>query len=256
MIETRGLTVALNGCSIVQDVTMMLGAGQFVALIGPNGAGKTTLLRALGGLTASTGDILLDGRQLADLSHRERARLVAYLPQGHAVHWPLPARDVVALGLYPLGLNDPARMTEEQAARVEEAMRRTDTLAFADRRIDTLSGGERARIMLARVLVTGARIVLADEPTAALDPRHQLTIMSDLREEARRGALVIAVTHDLGLAARMADHVLLMHRGHLAAQGAPAALLSERWLADVYGVTAYRTLFEDAPVIVPWGLSS
>ena len=155
-------------------------------------------------------DRVVGGDALSALSLRERARRFAYLPQGHIVHWPLPARDIVALGRYPHGATDPARLSPGRcrggAAR-DAGGRRHE---FADRRVTELSGGERSRVALARVLAVEAPVILADEPTASLDPRHQIEVMATLRRAADGGALVIVVTHDLGLAARFADSVLVL----------------------------------------------
>lgn len=252
LLAAEDVGVAYGGCPVVTGASFGLDAGRLVALVGPNGAGKTTLLRALGGLAPSTGRIAVAGKDLSALAPPERARRIAFLPQGHVVHWPLSARDVVALGRYPHGVNDPARMGARDAAIVDEAMARTDATAFAGRQVTTLSGGERARVMLARVFAVGAPILLADEPTAALDPRHQIGIMIALKEEARRGALVIAVTHDLGLAARMADEVMVIDRGRIVARGAPRAVLTPTLLRDVYGVETLALEHEGEPVIVPW----
>jgi iron complex transport system ATP-binding protein len=229
-----------------------LPAGELVALVGPNGAGKTTLLRALAGLLPHAGAVRLAGRDLSGLAPRERARLVAYLPQGHQAHWPLPARDIVALGRYPHGARDPSRLEPAAASAVDEAMRRADCAAFATRDVQTLSGGERARVMMARVLAVRAPVLLADEPTAALDPRHQLEIMTALADEARRGALVVAVTHDLTLAARFASRVLLLKDGALLGDGAAAEVLTPARLRDVYGVEARIIAVDGESLVVPW----
>jgi iron complex transport system ATP-binding protein len=208
-----GVSVDLNRRTVVRDVSVELPRRCLVALVGPNGAGKTTLLRAVAGLLPSRGVIRLGRHDVAALSAHERALTFAYLPQGHLVHWPLPARDIVALGRFPHGAVDPDRLRPADAAAVERAMQATDTLAFADRPATALSGGERARVALARVLAVEAPIILADEPTAALDPHYQLAIMNMLRRVADDGALAIAVTHDLGLAARYADRVLVVAEG-------------------------------------------
>ncbi len=248
----HGLSVAYGDRTVVHDASFSLAPGQMVALIGPNGAGKTSLLRALAGLAPTTGSLTIDGEDATRMAPRDRARRIAYLPQGHTVHWPLAARDVVALGRYPHGVSDPARMGALDRAVVADAMARTDALAFADRNILTLSGGERARVMLARVFAVEAAVLLADEPTAALDPRHQIGIMEALRAEARRGRLVVAVTHDIGLAARMADLVMVIDEGRIAALGPPAAVMTPTLLRDVYGVEALSFDHQGQPVLVPW----
>jgi iron complex transport system ATP-binding protein len=250
-LDIANVGVALGGREIVRDVSASLAAGGLVALIGPNGAGKTTLLRALAGLLPASGSIRLDGRDVAALSPRKRATRMAYLPQGHQAHWPLPARDIVALGRYPHGA-DPSRLSPADAAIVADAMAQADCAAFADRDVLTLSGGERARVMMARVLAVQAPVLLADEPTAALDPRHQIGVMAVLKAEARRGALVVAVTHDITLAARFADRVLLMQDGALAADGPPADVLTPAALRAVYGVESRTVVIDGETLVLPW----
>jgi iron complex transport system ATP-binding protein len=244
--------VVLEGRAILRGVSTTLGRGELVALLGPNGAGKTTLLRAIAGLIPATGGIAALSHDLAALAPAARARLIAYLPQGHQAHWPLPAEAIVALGRYPHGLRDPARLSAAEAGIVARAMDRADATPFRGRNIQTLSGGERARVMMARVLAVEAPILLADEPTAALDPRHQLEIMTCLRREAEAGALVIAVTHDIALAARFATRALVLAEGALVAGGAPSDVLTDALMADVYGVTMQRAIVGGQAVLMPW----
>jgi iron complex transport system ATP-binding protein len=252
LVTVRNLGVSLAGRMVLREVSLQLSSGHLVALVGPNGAGKTTLLRALAGLVPSTGTILIGGEPLSSLSLRERAKRFAYLPQGHIVHWPLAARDIVALGRYPHGATDPARLMERDADAVARAMQATDVVELAVRRVTELSGGERSRVALARVLAVEAPVILADEPTSSLDPRHQLDVMKTLRTTADRGVLVIVVTHDLGLAARFADQVLVLSGGRLVSQGAAAEALSETIMAEVFRVSAYRGEYQREAVIVPW----
>ena len=251
-LTARGLSVTLAGRLVLNDVSLALSSGHLVALVGPNGAGKTTLLRALAGLVPSVGAIEIGGAALSSLSLRDRARRFAYLPQGHIVHWPLPARDIVALGRYPHGATDPARLTPKDTEAVVRAMQATDVVEFSERRVTELSGGERSRVALARVLAVEAPVILADEPTASLDPRHQFDVMKSLRASADKGVLVIVVTHDLGLAARFADTVLVLSAGRLVSQGTPAEALSEKIMGDVFRISAYRAEYQREAVIVPW----
>ena len=252
MLVAQQLEVTLSGRTVLHDVSLSLPSGQLVALVGPNGAGKTTLLRALAGLVPSTGGIEVGGDHLSSLSLRERAKRFGYLPQGHLVHWPLPAKDVVALGRYPHGATDPARLSPRDEQAVLRAMQVTNVVEFAERPVTELSGGERSRVALARVLAVEAPIVLADEPTASLDPRYQIDVMINLRSAADRGVLVVVVTHDLGLAARFADTVLVLSDGRLVAQGKPAQALSEQIMADVFRISAYRADYRNETVILPW----
>jgi iron complex transport system ATP-binding protein len=251
-LSAQDLGVTLAGRVVLKDVSLALSSGHLVALVGPNGAGKTTLLRALAGLVASHGAIHVGGDALSALSLRERARRFAYLPQGHLMHWPLPARDIVALGRYPHGATDPARLTPRDEEAVRRAMRAADVLELSERRVTELSGGERSRVALARVLAVEAPVILADEPTSSLDPRHQFDVMKSLRSAADNGALVIVVTHDLGLAARFSDTVLVLADGRLVSQGVAAEALSDQVMAEVFRISAYRAEYRLESVIVPW----
>ena len=246
------MSVALGDRTVIHHLSATLQGGHLVALVGPNGVGKTTLLRAVAGLIPSNGAIHVNGVALSDLSLKERAKQFGYLPQGHVVHWPLRVRDVVALGRYPHGATDPARLSDNDAAAVGRAIKAADVTSLAERRVTELSGGERSRVALARVLAVEAPVVLADEPTASLDPRYQLDIMNVLRSVANSGALVIVVTHDLSLAARFADTVMVLSDGRLIAQGAPMQALSESILEEVFRVVSYRASHENRAIILPW----
>ena len=252
MLTAQDVGVMLSGRKVLDGISLSLSSGHLVALVGPNGAGKTTLLRALAGLVPSTGSIEIGGDRLSALPLRERARRFGYLPQGHVVHWPLPARDVVALGRYPHGATDPARLSAVDKQAVMRAMQATNVVEFAERPVTQLSGGERSRVALARVLAVEAPVVLADEPTASLDPRYQIDVMINLRNAADRGVLVLVVTHDLGLAARFANTVIVLSGGRLAAQGKPAQALSDQIMADVFRISTYRADYRNEAVILPW----
>ncbi len=207
------------------DASLNLSGGEVVGVVGPNGAGKTTLIRALAGLTVGPGTVLLDGRDLQSLSLPDRADRIAYLPAERTVGWPLLARDVVALGL-----------RRDDPTAIAQALVATDSAAFADRRVDTLSTGERARVLLARAIVGSADVLLLDEPVANLDIRHQLQILDMCRIEAAAGATVLIALHDLTLAARACDRIILMAAGRVITAGTPPEVLTVARLRDVFGI--------------------
>lgn len=251
MLTTTGLSVRLQGREVVRALSFTARQGTVTGLIGPNGAGKSTLLRALAGLVSHKGRVELDGRPLPAPGSRARARLLGYLPQGHTLHWPLTVRRTVELGRLP-HLGRFAGAGAADRAAVARVLSETATDAFADRSMISLSGGERARVMLARVLVADTPVILADEPAAALDPAHQLRILSLLRAMAvERGRAVVVVLHDLSLAARFCDDLVLLADGGVAASGPASAVLVPEVLAPVYGVAFAVGRTEGIPVVFP-----
>ena len=253
-VDLAGVSVSLSGRPVVAGVTLGVSPGEFIAVIGPNGAGKTTLLRAIAGLVPASGAIRVGSTPLAELPLVERARRIAYLPQGHVFHWPLPVADIVALGRLPRGAG--ADLSAADRAAVARALAETGTGEFASRAVTTLSGGERARVALARVLATEAPVILADEPTASLDPRYQLAVVDILKRHAAAGGAVIAVLHDLALAARSADRIVVMHRGEIVADGVSSNVLSVERLTEVFGVVAEIIDVHGVPVVVPYATES
>jgi len=246
-LAAANVTVRIGTKEIVREVSLLLNAGELVALVGPNGAGKTTLMRALAGLIPAQGTITLQDKPLDALSPRERARAIAYLPQGHIFHWPMSVESIVMLGRAPHADPFSAASAPDREA-VAHALTTTETQTFAQRPVTTLSGGEKARVALARALATQALVLLADEPTAALDPRHQLVVMELLRTAAASGNAILAIMHDLTLAARFADRVLVMYEGRIVAAGTPTEALAPERLATVFGIEAATVAIGDKRV--------
>lgn len=251
-LTTQALSVSLGTRTVVDDITLSIEPGRLIGIIGPNGAGKSTLVRALLGLLPYRGNIALDGAEITGLTRAQIARELAYLPQGQILHWPLSVERLVGLGRLP-HLAPMSRISMADQAIIDRAMARADIGHLRDRIATELSGGERARVLLARALAVEARGLIADEPLASLDPGHQIDVMELLRSEAAAGALVVAVLHDLTMAARYCDWLLLMDRGRLVAQGAPLEVLNEANLRSVYGVQARIEGSETAPLVVPTG---
>jgi iron complex transport system ATP-binding protein len=249
--EAKGISVAIAGCHIVHDVSFSVTGGEFVGLIGPNGAGKSTLVRAALGLAKrSAGSVAVDGQALDQLSARERARRIAFLPQERRVEWRLPVHDVVMLGRFPHhdGFGGPSAADH---AAVDRALEAVDAREIADRPVTVLSGGERSRVLLARALAVEAPLLFVDEPASALDPYHQIHVMEILRERARAGAGVLAVVHDLSLAARFMDRLILLKAGDVLADGPPEEVLSPERLAAAYRIRARHGEPGDERFIVP-----
>jgi len=219
----------------VDGVTVEIPAGTCTAVLGPNGSGKSTLLRLLlGTLRPSAGSVELDGRAVGDWGREEIARAVGVVPQGEEAAFPMTVREMVAMGRYP-HLGPWRREGDADRRAVERAMRRCDVLAFAHRPISTLSGGERQRARVARALAQEPRALALDEPTAALDISHEMAIFELLRDLGRAGTTVLLVTHNLNLAARYADRLVLLDRGRIAAAGAPEEVLTRETVERVYG---------------------
>ncbi len=239
-LRFNAISAGYGDTRVLRDAIAHLSAGHVTGIVGPNGAGKTTLFRtALGLLPLTGGTISVLDNPLSSWSREGLARSIAYLAQGSDAHWPLTARRLVLLGRLPhrgaFAPND-----ESDLALADEALARCDASAFAERRIDELSAGERSRVLLARALATAAPILLADEPAAHLDPAHQIRLMELLREEAGRGTAVGVTLHDLALAARYCDEIIVLEHGTVIAQGAPDDALSDACLARVFGVAVQR----------------
>lgn len=235
----------------VDDVTLEIPTGRTTALLGPNGAGKSTLLHLLlGTLRAESGSVAFRRREVHDWNRRDLALQIGVVPQGETE--PLfTVREIVAMGRYP-HLGPWRREGVQDTAAIDRAMERCDVVQFSDRWVSTLSGGERQRVRLARALAQEPSVLVLDEPTTFLDIRHEMTTFELLRTFRDEGATVVLVTHNINLAARYSDELVLMDRGRVAARGAPAAVLTEARVEAVYewpvSIVAHDS---GAPQVVP-----
>ncbi len=237
-LHVENISVHADETVLIADASFVLQPGELVALLGPNGAGKTTLLRAALGLVKPvSGSTYLGGDEVCALSTGERARRVAYLPQTRPLAWPNIVRDVVALGRFAHGAAL-GRLGAADAAAVDQAIHDCDIAHLAERRTDTLSGGELARVHCARAFAAQAPLLIADEPVAALDPRHQFRVMDLIKSYVAQGGGALVVLHDVALAARYADRLIWMKGGALAADGTPADTLTPQRLAEIYRIRA------------------
>ncbi|MCW3836376.1 ABC transporter ATP-binding protein [Sphingomonas canadensis] len=235
-LTVSDLSVTLGGRKVLDAVAARLQPGRVTAILGPNGSGKSTLVKALAGLIdLDAGHVRIGGRLVQRIDPRERARTIGYLPQDATVHWNLAVRELVALGRLPHRSPFAGPSAADESA-VIAALAATGTLALADRAVDTLSGGERARVQLARVLAGTPDWLLADEPLASLDPAHQLGLLERLRGLAEAGMGVVVVLHDLVQAARAADEVLLLRDGRVIAFAPAREALAHQPLREAFGV--------------------
>lgn len=254
ILAGAGLLVRYPGVdrAALDRVRVRLEPGELVAVVGPNGSGKTTLLRALVGSAAlAAGSVTVEGRPLAEWPPRALAQVIGVVTQREDILFPLTVRETVELGLYArLGpLADPGAA---ESAAVDEAMGRADVLALAGRRTDTLSGGEWQRVRIARALAQQPRALLLDEPTAALDIRHEMEVFELVRKLAGEGIGTLLVTHHINLAARYADRLILLDHGSVVAEGTPRAVLQSGVVSQVFEWRVAVTDWCDgAPQVVP-----
>jgi iron complex transport system ATP-binding protein len=233
-LKAAGISVTRQSRTLLDIISVAFEPGTVNVIIGPNGAGKSTLLSCLAGLCEpGVGSVTLDGHSIAAMDSKFRGRNIGLLPQNGEVNWNIIARDLVELGRFPyLGVAS----AEADNAAINAAMQAADCAQFAERHLMQLSGGERARVLLARVLAGQPKWLLADEPLANLDPRYQMELLSHLRRLADDGMGVVVVLHDLTLAARVADHVVLLNNGKIFASGAPLDVICAANLEQVYGI--------------------
>lgn len=248
-LAARDLRVRLGAREVLEGVSAEFKAGEIVAVLGPNGAGKSTLLACLAGLRRpDAGAVSLDSAPVLSLAPRIRARRIGFIPQTPEVAWALEARILVGLGRTPfIGARG---LSQQDAEAIDRAMAAAGVTALADRDVTTLSGGERARVLIARALAGEPEWLLTDEPLTGLDPGHQLDAADLFRRLAHeRGAGVILTLHDLSLAARVADRILVLAQGEILADGPPAEALSPPVLARAYGIEARHGLGAGGPLI-------
>ncbi|MFN3285817.1 MAG: ABC transporter ATP-binding protein [bacterium] len=253
-LELVGLYVRYGQRPVLTGVELAVGPGELVALCGPNGAGKTTLLRcAAGVLKPQAGSVRVDGRDVSSLSARERARLVGYLPQDPSVPAGLRCVEVAQLGRYACATGWGLGWSPGDREAAEQALRATETAHLRDRPVQHTSGGERQRVLLARVLAQGARLLVLDEPTAHLDFGHQVSVAVLLRRLSRDGYGILVATHDLNLASLFFDRVVLLAGGRVVAHGPPREVLRTDVVERAYGPTAVVCAHPQtgSPVVVP-----
>lgn len=251
MLSITNINLKFGDTTVLDNLSASFQQGQIIGLIGPNGAGKSTLLRILANLQKTdSGTVSIAGQSINKLSPAGYAKKVTYLPQTGVCHWPLTVERLVALGRYPHQTNK--QFSDADRLAVARAIEETDISHLIGRTVPTLSGGERARVMLARALATESDVLLADEPIVALDPRHQIEVMSLLQTLASKGKTVIVVLHELHLAMRYCEQLILLDKGKKVSEGSPVSVLTEKNLREVYGVDALFGEHQGAKWILPW----
>ncbi|GEA50173.1 iron ABC transporter [Vibrio inusitatus NBRC 102082] len=235
MSESRLATVKLcsqiNGKSILYGINFEVSAGALIGIIGPNGAGKSSLLKHLSGyLTASSGDILIQGRSIVELNSNERASLISYLPQSNRVEFPYKVTELVSLGL----VNNPNLNVEQKKEKIAQVLKRLNIEILADRTVDQLSGGEQQLVHLARILLQDTPIILLDEPSASLDIGHESQLMNILDSLVNEGKTVVVALHNLNTAAEFCDRLMLLQNGKLVADGIPEKILTQELIQSIY----------------------
>lgn len=247
-LEAVDIAATLRGRLVLGGLHLSAPPGEVTAIIGPNGAGKSTLLRVLSGLLVPTrGHVMLDGLPLAHWTRARLAQVLAYVPQDRTVHWALSCRAVVALGRLPH--QGRGAESAQDARAIDEALDTMDVAHLQARPVTDISGGELARVLIARALAQEPAVLIADEPAAGLDPAHQLALFRCFARIATSGRSVVVALHDLSLAARFCHSILLMKGGRLLAEGAPDEVLTPANLAAAYGVSAGLHRLDGIPVV-------
>jgi iron complex transport system ATP-binding protein len=254
LIDNLSVSLGRTGSArqVLRGISLAIQPGEVVGILGPNGAGKSTLIRAaLSLVTPTSGDIQLAGANTSDLTAMDRARRVAYVPQDREIAWSLTTEAVVALGRLP-HRSPFAAMSTDDHRMIEQAMQDADVLSLRNRAVTALSGGERARVLIARALAQNTPLLLADEPTSGLDPAHQLALLALFRRNAAKGQAVAFSLHELHLAMLWCDRLILLHNGAIASEGRPTDVLTPTTMQLVYGCDAHVVTTPDGPVIIPY----
>lgn len=249
-LTVSNMSVSRRNRNVVRRVSFEVGAGECIGLLGPNGAGKTTLMRAMLGLIPHEGQ-----SSIAEMTPAARARTAAWMPQAREIAWPVTVETLVMLGRIP-HLSSGQKPNEKDHAEVNAALAAMDLEDFRTRTATRLSGGEQARVLIARALAQNTPLIVADEPVAGLDPAHQIATMETFAGLAQQGRSVIVSLHDLGLAARHCTRLILLSDGVVAADGPPSDVLTLDRMADVFGIRAFYQDTEDGPVFQPLGVIS
>lgn len=245
LLKLEDFSVTLRNRDILRGINLTVTRGEMVGIIGPNGAGKTTLMRAALGLTVAQGH-----SSLAAMTSRERAHAVAWMPQSREIAWPVTVEKLVMLGRTPhLGAGQ--RPTDADRAAVQNAIERMDLTLLQDRTATRLSGGEQARVLVARALAQETPMLMADEPTAGLDPAHQIATMRTFAGLAAEGRSVLVSLHDLGLAARHCTRLVVIEKGWVAADGAPQDVLTPELVREIFGISAFLQNTSEGVVFQP-----
>lgn len=245
LLSVDHLSVSLRHRVVVRDVRFAIGQGECIGLVGPNGAGKSSLMRAGLGLVRADGK-----SSIAEMTPATRARAAAWMPQAREIAWPVSVETLVMLGRIP-HLSGGQKPSKKDHAAVEAALEAMDVIVFRDRSATELSGGEQARVLIARALAQDTPLIVADEPVAGLDPAHQISTMTTFAKLAREGRSVLVSLHDLGLAARHCTRLIMMSDGRIVADGSPAEVLTQSRVGEVFGVSAFYRETEDGPVFQP-----
>lgn len=257
-LKLNNIDLWVEGCPLVRHVNLVLSPGELVVLIGPNGAGKTSLLRAATGLMRpQSGEVILAGQKIDHFHDLERAKLISYLPQSRPMAWPNLVEDVVALGRYPYSRTGSrarrggmGQMSEDDMKIVSSCMAQCDITHLRHRAIDTLSGGEQARVHCARIFAAQTPLLVADEPISALDPRHQHCVMDLLQAYVAQGNGALVVMHDIALAARYATRLVWMQNGEIVADGTVTQTLTQDRLRDVFRMNAHVDMSSSPPAVM------